>query len=351
MLESRELTIKREHSSPLRFNNADSAHFISHYTPDHLKLLVDQVKDGQLDVITRLQLLHEQTLLARAGIIKSAELLPLLNAYANETNEHIWDIIALTIGELKKFVEDDKLAEDKLRELSGRLAKSQYQRLGWQTKADEPEDDTKLRATIISLMIYSQDTDVLAIVKEIYTNQDIDKINPELRATILSAVVHHELAADVIDNLLEIYQSTASADLQLDIATSLTSSKQDTVNARLITLLKGSTIIRNQDISRWFVYLIRNRYSRSATWQWMKDNWLWIEEVFGGDKSFDDFPRYSASGLASRQLLDDYRQFFTPLQSQPALKRVIQLGITEIEARVELIERDGEDVCRALKEL
>ena len=39
------------------------------------------------------------------------------------------------------------------------------------------------------------------------------------------------------------------------------------------------------------------------------------------------------------------------MQSLPALSRVIAMGISEIEARVELIERDVHDVTESLKEL
>jgi hypothetical protein len=63
---------------------------------------------------------------------------------------------------------------------------------------------------------------------------------------------------------------------------------------------------------------------------------------------YDDFPKYSAAALSTREQLAEYKTFFEPLMSQPALTRVIAMGISEIEGRVELIERDCGAVQRAL---
>ncbi len=112
--------------------------------------------------------------------------------------------------------------------------------------------------------------------------------------------------------------------------------------------MKDSSIIRPQDIARWFAYLIRNRYSRTAAWQWLESNWGWVEETFGGDKSYDYFPQYAASGLVTAGQLADYKTLFEPMLDNPSLSRVIKLGITELEARVQLIEKDGPAVRDAL---
>lgn len=96
------------------------------------------------------------------------------------------------------------------------------------------------------------------------------------------------------------------------------------------------------------MYLIRTRENRQIAWNWLKENWAWVEEKFGDDKSYDDFIRYAATALLTTDELNDFRQFFEPMMSVPALTRTIKLGITEIFARVELIKRDKEAVISAL---
>jgi aminopeptidase N len=351
VFDTQEITITRTHTTPLRFNVGDTAHFITHYDISLLQRLIDELQNGTLSPLDRLQLLNEQTLLARGGIITSAELLPLLSAYANEETESVWDIISMTIGELKKFVEDDEVSEKQLRAFSARLAKNQYERLGWIAKENELESDTKMRPTIIGLMIYGEDNDAINTAVTTYRSMQTEDLNPELRGLIISATVRHSGDDSVIDDLLDLYKSTSSADLQQDIACGITSTKNSRRISTNLNLIKNESIVRPQDAARWFVWTIRGREGRSIAWQWLQDNWSWVVKTFSGDKSYDDFPRYAASSLVTRTQLEEYRAFFGPMQDIAALSRVITMGISEIEGRVELIERDAPAVRDTLAKL
>ncbi len=83
---------------------------------------------------------------------------------------------------------------------------------------------------------------------------------------------------------------------------------------------------------------------------WLQNNWDWVVTTFGGDKSYDDYARYSASSLITEKQLAEYKKFFTPLLSERSLKRTILLGISEIEARIALLESDGPAVRAALQQ-
>lgn len=345
LLETRELTMPIADTE--RLNVGDSAHFLTHYPTEHLLRILD---NDQLSDLDRLQLLHEQTLLIRGGRARSADLIDLLDHYRDESSEPVWSIMALAIGELKKFVEDDEIAEQKLREFAGQLARPQYERLGWHIQIGESENDTKLRSTILSLMIYSQDESVLTQVDQLFEG-GIDSIDPEVRPLVISSVVYRDKGSSIVRDLLEDYVLTSSSDLQHDICAGLTSVRLDESIAYLLEQFTDSKKIRPQDIFRWFIYMIRNRYARQATWQWMKDNWQWIESTFGGDKSYSDFPRYAASGLVSREQRADYSNFFVPMRDQSALTRTIDLGLLEIDGRIDLLERDGDAVRTRLRDM
>lgn len=344
LMESTTIETSLPHSE--RLNAHDAAHFVTHYTPEHLASLIDTLSDAA--PIDRLQLLHEQTILARGGVISSADLVPLIRAYQDESIESVWDIIALTIGELKKFVESDRPAEQALRTLSESVAASQFTRLGWESKEDEPETDTKLRATILGLTLYGEDPAVIEAVANLYDAHTLETLDPELRSLLISNKVRHFGSDELISELLDRYKTTSSVDLRDDICAGITSTRDPKQITQLLSAITDSKIVRSQDAFRWFVYLIRQRDSRELAWEWMKDNWGWIETTYGGDKSFDDFPRLAATGLVTRAQLDDYKLFFTPMLKIPALTRVIQLGQAEIEARVALIENDAEAVREAL---
>jgi aminopeptidase N len=138
--------------------------------------------------------------------------------------------------------------------------------------------------------------------------------------------------------------------LQQDLCAGITSVREAEQISRILQAFTDKSTIRSQDLFRWFVYMIRNRYAREQTWQWMKDSWDWIEQTYGGDKSYSDFPRYAASGLATNSQRTDYKDFFAPKRSQTALTRTIDLGLVEIDGRIELLERDGDEVRTRLRE-
>ena len=344
------LTIPYSDTS-LRLNQDDSAHFITHYDKGLFDKLLSDVRSGNLSVLGRAQLLHEQTLLVRGGLLSSDTLIDLLEAYVNEDDEYVWDMMAVAIGELKKFVDTNEAAEHQLRTFVGRLARQQYEQLGWQKKPDESLTRTKLRTTIISCMLYSEDTEVIAEAIRQYRSSSIDQLDPELRGLIISTVVRHDHRPDDIDALIQDYSATINPELQHDICGALTSSRDHDTLLRLIGLLKDTKVIRLQDTVSWFVSLLRNRFSRQEVWDWMRREWPWIGEMYFSEKSYDSFPKYAAMCLMTASQLDEFTAFFTPMRDDPSLTRAIDMGIVDLTARVELIEKDGPAVIARLAQL
>jgi aminopeptidase N len=351
IFDTKDLTVEVSSNDAIRFNIDSDAHFITHYDINLLGQLIEEVKSGKLNPLDRLQLLNEQLILANSGIISSAELIPLIHAYKDETSEPVWNVISMALGELKKFVENDDKAEIKLRELAGVMAKKQFARLGWEAKKNEPEADTKLRSTILGLMVYSEDKSVLSYADKLFGSVAVENLNPELRGLIISSAIRQSSDIDTINKLLKLYEKTSSSELRLDINVGVTATKDDKIIDLLLSKLKDTSFIRSQDTARWIAYLIRNKFGRDKTWQWVRSNWDWIDRTFGGDKSYDYFPQYVAMALSTSEQLDEYVRFFDVLRSNPALTRIIDMGKNEIKNRVNLIENNGESVRTALLKL
>jgi aminopeptidase N len=349
LLTEKELTVTRSSDLPLVINHESTAHFITHYTPTLLAELVNAL--STLSEIDRLKLLNEQVLLAQASLISSAELVPLLGYYKDESVEAVWDIMLVALNELKKFVENDEKLEDKLRAFAGRLAEDQFNRLGWEPKAGESESDTKLRSIVVGLMIYSEREDVLAKAHAIYESTPLEELDPNLRVNIIATIVRYSKDERIISALLDAHMKATSSELKEDIASAITATRSTEVIERLFGILKDPGIVRPQDFMRWYVWLLRNRYARTATWKWGRDNWPWMEETFGGDKSYDSFPRYVAICLTTAEQLEEYKAFFNPLKDQVALKRNIELGILELGSKIDHIARDEAAVQKALLDL
>ena len=345
ILDQKETTVSIER--PLQLNCGLSAHFVTKYDESTREYLLKNITE--LPTLDKICILQDATILARAGFENSASLLPLALSLKTETNEKVFGMAAGALTELRKFVDDNDAARDSLKRISGEFARATFEELDWNEKAGESDDDRERRTTALSLMMYSEDKDVLNEAKTRFDNNKLEDLPTEIRALIISANVRHFETPEMIENLFAAYKNTPSNDLQNDIAIGLTSTKNPETAEKILAHIKDSNVIRPQDASRWFVYLIRTRESRQIAWNWLKENWAWVEDTFGEDKSYDDFIRYAATALLTPNELDDFRQFFEPMMNIPALTRTIKLGITEISARVELIERDKTDVLSALQ--
>lgn len=344
IMSEKELSI--EISQPIRLNQTLSGHFVTKYDNTTWQKLIDSMTS--LPTLDKICLLQDTSLLTRAGLQSSADLLPLSLALKHEENEKVYTMAVGLIGELRKFVDDDDSARGRLKNISADFARPTLKQLGWDERDGESDDDRERRSTALGLMIYGEDKAIIEEAKRRFDSTDLEKLPAETRSLIISANVRHYETPQFIDELLQIYATTPSNDLQLDIALGLTASKNPATIKKLLSEIEKSEIIRPQDASRWFIYLMRNREARGQTWQWLQNNWTWIEKTFGGDKSYDDFLRYAASALLTRAELDDFAAFTAPLRTEPALTRTIDMGITEISARVELIERDKAAVLEIL---
>jgi aminopeptidase N len=339
--------LKADVAPEVRLNVGNWSHFITHYAQEHFAGLLERIQE--FEPLDRLQLINERVLLTRSGHVSNASLIPLLESSATETHESVWGILNLGLGELKKFVEFDEKARSSLKQLARQVAEPQFRRLGWQAGKAEPENDLKLRPTILALELYGDDEAVLAeAVKRYAQAKSIEALDPELRSIILAGWVKAGLDSSKLDSLVKAYSATASSVIREDIMGALCVTEDETQLQRLLNLIPDGSIVRPQDASHWYVNIVRSRVGEPLAWQWLQANWSWIEKTYGGDKSYDDFVRYTAGALSTRQQLQEFRAFFAPLKQQPALKRVIELGTAEIKARVEIIERDQTAVVKAL---
>ena len=344
ILTEREKTFTIE--KPLQLNCGLNGHFVTHYDSATRDRLIE--KAAELPTLDKICLLQDMTLMARAGRESSATLLPLARAFQHETNEKVFSMAAGVLAELRKFVEDNEAGRARLKQISAEFARNTFTELGWDERDGESDDDRERRTTALGLILYGEDSAALTEAKQRFDETDLDNLPAEIRPLIINANVRHFETPEMIDRLFTIYQNTPSADLQVDIALSLTSTKDPATTERILTAIKDTDSIRPQDASRWFAYLIRTRENRHIAWNWLKDNWTWVKDTFGGDKSYDTFIRYAASALLTRSELNDFTKFTTPLRIEPALARTIDLGIREVAGRVALIERDQAAVIDAL---
>ena len=351
IMDSKDLTCKKS-SDFVQINQGNVAHFITNYSQNLFENLLEKVRNGDLDTISRLQILQERSLLSRGGEIPSVELMRTLQSYNKETSLTVWDMISLLIGELKIFIDEDSESSKKMKKFVGNLAQNEFEKLGFVKKTGETEEDTQKRSSILAHMIYAENKKAISGALDIFKNSQImEAIDSEIRSLILTAKIRFEESPELLQKMLESYKNTSNVDYRDDIMVALTSTKNIRTGELLLEKMLENDIIRTQDILSWYVHLLRNLKTRELAWKWLRENWKLIEEKFDGDKSYNDFPRYSGAILRTEKQLQEFKEFFDPLKSDPSLTRAIEMGEREIAGRVDLIKRDKTAIDKFLQNL
>lgn len=334
----------------IRVNQGALGHYIVQYTePAHAQAIANLAESQELDPAERLMLLSDSAMLARSGDQSFAQTLELLNKYAAEDQEPVWDIMALITSDARRFIDAAPELEAPIKTLVRNLIQKQFGRLGWDEKPGEDTGDIKLRATITGLGAYARDEVVIKGALGLFSSYQkaAASVPAELRSIVFSAAVRAQVPG-AFDYLIGLEESTANVDLKLDISAALTVTERVEEAEALLARLKDANKVRPQDLQRWLAYLLRNRHGRPAAWKWLRDNWEWIEKTYEGDKSYDYFPRYAASAFNTPGLLAEYKAFFEPKADNLALARNIVMGVEEIENRVAWLERDVPAVKKQL---
>jgi aminopeptidase N len=342
------LQVVPDDTNPLLFNHDGQSYYLPYYRTDaHLLSITAAIAAGRVDPIDRLLLLDNYIMLQRGGESTTTELLELLPAYKAEQNENVWGLLSLAIGDIRRLVEGKEVSERQLDSLVGALVLPTVARLGWDDAADDTPQTLHLRGLALSLAAGAKVSSVLDEATQRFSSFTSPA---DLAATIRSVVYYAGVrygSAEDFRKLIDLHASVVSADERDEIAAALTSAKDPVQHQELLGMM-SSDAVRRQDLLHWYVWMLRNRYARVATWDWMKSHWEWIETELRGDKSYSYFPRYAGSVFSHPDELAAFDAFFAPKTSDVALSRAITLGSQEIASRVDWRARNEASVIEWL---
>ncbi len=330
--------------------NQKGGHYLVKYSNSKTKdLIKEKIMNNQLKETEKLFYLNNLNLEARNGLASMVDFMDVIDAYKNETAEPVWSVLSVGLSDAKRIIEGNEKAEKKEKLFVYSIVKEQLSRLGWTKKQDEPSNDTKLRDLIIALAVYSEHPDIVAKIKKLYHDKGINQ-PAELRGSILSGVVKHS-GKKVFKELHELYPKQTNSDLKNDISSALCSTKSPELAEILLKSIKDSSWVKLQDVDKFIVHLLANKFTRATTWKWLTNNWGWIEKNFASDKSYDHYPRYAANCFSNQEWYDRYKKFFEPKKDIVSLRRNIELGEKEIENKIRWSERDKEKMINWLTSL
>ena len=328
-----------------------TGHYIIGLTSEELQ--VKLVRFSELSQEQQLRLLIDQSLLLRTPRGDLPASLDLLMHFREETSFSIWSIIMSILGELKIYCSIDTPAEANLKQYIKALISEQLSRLGVTEQPEDTDDDKKLRELILSLAVYSDDEATKSRLTEqynIYINKaplDFAAVSPELLLPYLDAEFKTSQEARFAE-YLRVYTEAASPTIKILLLDVITNAKQEAHLETLLKLLSDSQTIRPQDHRGFVRDLLANQRTREKTFVWLYANWDYLVRLVDG-KSLDTYLKLMARFVRTEKARAGFEKFANRFENDPALARIIKIGIYEIENRLALLAENTEKLYQKLE--
>ncbi len=340
--------LRDKNGQPFRLNLGNNSHFIVKYDDTLLNDILDHA--DELDPITQRQLLQDLRLLAQGQQVSYASLIPLLKQFKDSPSAIVNAELYQIANSLKMFAKPDSPAEQELRQFFDLLSKDQVKRLCWLPKDGESNDDQLTRPYILNASLFARNNDSITQAHQIFTeNQDkLESLSADIRGLVLKNEVQNFGSAELFDKLIKAYQQTADASFKQDLRMAIPNTTDPALIAKVVSYFKDADVIKPQDLRAWYRGLLANQAGQQAAWNWLRDEWQWLNDTVGGDMEFATFITVTAGVFHTPERLNEFKDFFEPKLNTPGLTREIKMDISVIESKVNLINKEQTAVNDAI---
>ena len=338
-----------QNDGALRLNTENTAHYITDYQGELLDALLNNL--SSLDNISKLQIVQERRLLAESGKISYADLLPVISKLANETSYMVVSAVSQVLEGLNRFVDEGSQTEEDYKTLLKILSQNNFDRLGFEKQEGESDEDEMVRQLIVGNMIKADDETAKTQASQIFDRyrDNLEKLPAAIRLQVLVNQIKHHESKELTKLYLDLYVASNDGSFKNALSTALSYTKNKETLDELLATWKDKFTVKPQDLSAWYARFLSRDFTQEAVWTWARENWDWIKAALGGDMSFDSFVISPAVVFKTEERLAEYKAFFEPQLDDMAISRNISMGIKEIAARVELVNREKEAVEKAIQ--
>ena len=319
-----------------------SGHYILNLSEEEFNERLERFDDLNLE--EKLRLLIDRDLISKTELASSASLIPLVLKFKHENSAAVWTIILSIVSNLKIFFDFDSKEEKKYKAFILDLVKDKLNEVGLVTRKGDDENMLRLRSILMALDYYADDEENIKKLAEMF-DEDYAKLDAEIRNDILDATIW--LKPEMAEKFVADYQKIANPEIKFDLLFATTLARDEKTLEKMMDYLKKPEVVKPQDHFHLFLYLFRNPRVKAKVFNWMEENWDYVRKI-SGDKSLDDYPRYTAASIRTEEEFEKYCKFFEPKENDPALARAIMIGKNEILARLALIKKDREEVFKIL---
>lgn len=337
VLDKSELQFTTSNADHLKLNLGQTSFARVIYDAAHTKKLAADVRANKLAPLDRLGILSDAFEAAKAGYGDTVSALTLLEAYAHEANDAVWDVMASNFGSIRTVMDDDDLREA-MKPYGRKLIAEQLARLGMTPTDSDTHFDHLLRPTILGIASISEEKQVVdTMLKWFEDMQTSEDIAPDLRGVVYTTAARHG-DTKTFEKLVSLHNTSPSPEERVTLAAAITGFKQPELVQKALDMITSDDV-RLQDVAYWIAYSLGNRYARTAAWKWLQENWQWLKDNLGADTSFTRMPVYVARVMGRSDFVPEFKQFFESVM-EPSIDRAYKQGLEMIEWQSAWRDRD-----------
>lgn len=317
-------------------NAGGSGFFRSRYSSALLKALSGSMFEN-LTPIERFGLVDDTWASVMAGHTSATDLLDFVRNFRDETDLDVWIALSACLAGLDRFVEGD--AREQYRAVVRDLLQPVLDRLGWEPSDSDSSRDLELRGLMIRVLGNMGDDDLVQEnSRDLHDSylRDAGSVEPNIAASVSQVVAANGGSAEY-EIFLARHKDPATPQEERRYQTGLTFFPGETEMKRTLDMsLNGE--IRTQDAPYLLAVALRNRDQGYLAWQFIKDNWDKINDVFPANSIVRMLS--GITSLSKREQADDVIAFFEDHEVPQGQLTLLQM-LEKLRVNVAYRERES----------
>lgn len=342
-------TLRKQVGGPILLNIGQQTHAIIHYDDALLADILAHI--DQLNAVSQLQILHDLRLLAQAQIVSYAQIVPVLHKMAANPTILVQQASHELLSDMQRLMQDDATGTATLQRFVRQLVQPQLQRLGWEARPNDTNDDTRVRPLIIGAALTAQLPEACVKSDALYGQYQADLT--QMPAYLRRAVLRDQIArtSNIVwfKQLFIRYQQTSDTGLRQDLMATLPGTTNQAALQLIVAHLNNIDVVKPQDFGIWYGGLLHNPAAQQAAWDWARAHWDWLDDKLNGSMNYTNLAKIPANYFQTPQRLAEFKAFFRPKLNQANLTREITMGQVVIENQITLIKAQHDLLDQALE--
>lgn len=333
----------------IKLNPGQSGFYRAAYGPSLVGPLAQGLKRGDFGPEDTLGLLDDAFVLARAGRMRTSQVMELLSGCEQEMDYNVWSTIAGILGQTEELAHGE--ARHRFNVVARELFAWTHERLGWDSKSRDHHLDVLLRSMVIGRLGHYQYSPVVEEAsKRFAAFARGGALDPNLRGAVYGTVAAHG-NRKTYDQLMTIFRQSTLQEEKVRVLRSLTRFRDKALAAEVLKF-SLSDGVRSQDRYVLLGGFGSNAACRQQAWEFIKHEWKAVTAFFGGGNlgMLTRIIEGATQGFRTESEAKDVQSFFKthPIKGG---QRAIQQSLEVVRANARWTARDRADLAAWLSKV